>query len=399
MTAMTDMTARNNSTKTAPAVEGTDLMNKFKHAAAVLLCLTGLGSGSALAQSLILKNATTGSTLVQYPLATSASCVLTGTGDIEVRPQPSAGTSGDGWCPEGAAPTAPTFPAPLAVTPTAIITGNTVSASWTSSGATSCTGSATRNGSATTVSGWTGTQPLSFTNLQLTPATAGAYIFTITCTNTAGSTPSSSATINVSDPGSGACAGVPGTFTNLTRQTTFNNTTGLNNPGTPVGPVDVTTWSSFIGLGEFPNVRSRQRTVRVERDKFIAIAFNTGTVTTERYGLGPPNPNRFGSISWVPPSSNPGEVLVAISECPGVFDTPPPVSGAVDPNNNAECLGTNSSEGRIDWGIDPTSNNFVCRLQENKTYYVNVAYVKLLGQTTCLVPDSTNACHWLETIR
>jgi len=399
---MIAMTVTNNPTKTALAAEGTQLMTKFKHSAALLLCLAGLGSGAVSAQSLILKS-NTGSTLVQYPLATSASCVLTGTGDIEVKPQPAAGTSGDGWCPQGAAPTPPTFPAALTVTPTTITTGNTVSASWTSSGAQSCTGAATRNGNATTVSGWNGTQPLTFTNLQLTPPTAGAYIFTITCTNTAGPTPSSSATINVTDPGTGACAGVTPTFPNLTRQTTFNNTAALRNEANsnlPQGPTSISFWSPFVGP-QFPNNRSENGVLALEIGKYVAFEFNTGTVTLTNYGAtpgAPGTPNRFGAVDWAPPGSNEGQPLVVISKCPGDFTNLPPATG--DNNGNAECRGLQLGSGRIDWGIDPTGNNFVCRLQENTTYYVNVTFVNFsTGLGTCGSPDAANSCHWLETLR
>lgn len=405
MSTLTAMAATNNPTKTAPAAKGTETMTKFKYSAALLLCLAGLGSGGVSAQSMILKNAA-GGTLVQYPLTTSASCVLTGTGDIELKPQPAAGTSGDGWCPQGAAPTAPTFPAALSVTPTAIITGNTVSASWTSAGAQTCSGTATRNGSAVTVSGWTGSQPTTSPapSLQFTISSAGAYVFTITCTNTAGSTPSSSTTINVSDPGTGACAGVPPSpFANLTRQTTFNNTTALRNEANqnmPLGATSISFWSPFIGT-QFPQIRGENGVLPVEVGKFVAFEFNTGTVTLAAYGGAPgapTTPNRFGTVEWVPPGSNEGQPVVAISECPGVFDNLPAAPG--DPNNNAECRGLQSGSGGITWGIDPTGNNFVCRLQENKTYYVNVAYVNFsTGLSTCAVPDATNACHWLETVR
>ena len=370
-------------------------MSKFKHSAALLLCLAGLGSGAAIAQSLILKNPTTGSTLVQYPLATSASCVLTGTGDIEVRPQPAGGTAGDGWCPQGAAPTPPTFPGPLTVTPSAIITGNTVSASWTSSGATGCSGSATRNGGAVTVSGWSGAQPTSQTGLQFTPPTAGAYVFTITCTNTAGSTPSSSATINVTDPGTGACAGVLPTFAGQTRQITFNNTTALKNEANddlPLGPVDIRFWSPFFGL-QFPETRGDNAILPAENGKYVAFEFNTGAPVLA--------PDREGQITWVPPSSNEGQVLVAITECPGDFTNLPP--GSASTNGNAICRGPQNGTGAVIWVIEPSSNptsNFVCHLQENTTYYVNVTYTNFsTGLSTCAVPDSTGACHWLETIR
>lgn len=407
MSTLTAMAATNNPTKTAPAAKGTETMTKFKYPAALMLCLAGLGSGGVSAQSMILKNAA-GGTLVQYPLTTSASCVLTGTGDIELKPQPAAGTSGDGWCPQGAAPTAPTFPAALSVTPTAIITGNTVSASWTSAGAQTCSGTATRNGSAVTVSGWTGSQPTTSPapSLQFTISSAGAYVFTITCTNTAGSTPSSSTTINVSDPGTGACAGVTPTFANLTRQTTFTNTselqqTGNGNNELALGAIDVTDYAPFMGP-EFPKVRADIGLLPVKRDQYVAMAFNTGTVTAARYGVGPPNPNRFGSIEWVPPNQFGASVLVAITECPGDFTNLPVAVG--DPSGNDECR-VSGTESRLEWGVDPTGgNNFVCRLKENTAYYVNVAFVNFsTGNLTCNAPETSgsniNACRWLRILR
>ncbi len=390
-----------NPTKPAPAAEGTQLMTNFKHSAAVLLCLAGLGSGAVSAQSLILKNSTTGSTLVQYPLATSASCVLTGTGDIEVRPQPVAGTAGDGWCPQGAAPTPPTFPAALNVTPAGITTGGTASATWTSAGATSCTAAASRGGAAFTVPGWTGTQPTSSPapSLQFTLGTAGAYVFTISCTNTAGTTQSSSGTINVAD--AGPCGAVVPIW-GLTRQNTFivNWGSQQGNGEFPNGSsLDVTKFIPFLGP-QFPT-RTGNGTIAVVAGKYVALQFNTGTVTSELYGVGPPNPNRSGNFHWFPPQSNGGNPLVVISECPGEFTTLPVADN--DGNGNIECRGT-GGDATMTWHVDATPGsttaNSVCRLQPNSTYYINVAYVNFTtGANNCFGPEPGNgsnpgSCHW-----
>ncbi|MGD9584339.1 MAG: hypothetical protein AB7V26_11830 [Lysobacterales bacterium] len=400
MSTLTAMAATNNPTKTAPAAKGTETMTKFKYPAALMLCLAGLGSGGVSAQSLILKDPN-GNTLAQYPLSTSANpnCTVSGpNNDILLWPQPVAGTSGDGWCPQGAAPTPPTFPGALTVTPAGITTGGTASATWTSAGATSCTATATRGGTAFTVPGWTGSQPTSSPapSLQFTLSTVGAYVFTISCTNTAGTAQSSSGTINVADPGTcGAVVPIWG----LTKQSTFivNHASQQGNAEFTNGTsLDVTNYSPFFGA-QFPT-RTGNGTIAIVAGKYVALQFNTGTVTSELYGVGPPNPNRFGTFHWFPPQQNGGGALAAISTCPGEFTNLPVASG--DTNGNIECR-VSGADVTMSWGVDPTGgNNGVCRLQPNTTYYLNVAYVDFTtGANTCFAPEpggSSNpgSCHW-----
>lgn len=90
-------------------------------------------------------------------------------------------------------PSAPTFPTPLTVSPASVVSGGSSTLSWTSSGATSCSASASPANSQWTASGGALSGSQAITNLTV------STIFTITCTNLGGSTPSS-ATVTVTPP-------------------------------------------------------------------------------------------------------------------------------------------------------------------------------------------------------
>jgi hypothetical protein len=91
-----------------------------------------------------------------------------------------------------AKPPAPTLT--LGVTSLSAQTSTTLT--WSSVGATSCT--ATGNANADQ-SGWTGVLAASAT-FTITPETAGTYIYSLTCSNAAGNSPTSSVTLTVSLP-------------------------------------------------------------------------------------------------------------------------------------------------------------------------------------------------------
>ena len=95
---------------------------------------------------------------------------------------------------------APT-PANFALTaPATVGTGSAFSVNWTVTGATSCAGTATLAGNATTLAGWTdstsATPPRS-----VTAPVDGTYVLTLTCSNTGGSVTSQPATVVASTGG------------------------------------------------------------------------------------------------------------------------------------------------------------------------------------------------------
>lgn len=353
------------------------------------------------AENLLLKR-NDGSTITNIPLLTSNGCVVVGGGDIEVRPQPAEGTPGDGWCPGTVVVNPPTFAsgsggAPLSVTPTSLPNGGgTVSATWASvsSVAQTCTGTVTLDGTGTTVSGWSGSRAVSQTvpGLSFNLTSSGAYIFFITCTNSAGSTTSQSLTVTVAGDSIGCAQGMGPSF-GLTRQTSMTNTGFLQgNSEWPNGSVQVQQFS-FIA-GPWP-ARTQNGTIAIQPNKFVALEFNTGTVTQATYGGTVSNPNRFGTIETSQAAANNGQILMAVSTCPGDFEHLP--------NNNTLCR-FSGGQGQWPWVVGMT-DPFACRLEQNTVYYLNLAFVDFNSQmSSCTNPEPTtgsnaNSCHWFAQPR
>jgi Subtilase family len=91
-----------------------------------------------------------------------------------------------------AKPPAPT----LTLGATSIPGQTTTTLTWSSAGATSCTASGNANANQ---SGWNGVQAPSAT-FTITPITVGMYVYSLTCENSAGNSPTSSVTLTVTTP-------------------------------------------------------------------------------------------------------------------------------------------------------------------------------------------------------
>jgi hypothetical protein len=88
-------------------------------------------------------------------------------------------------------------PAPTLTLGASSIPGQTTTTiTWSSAGATSCTASGNANANQ---SGWSGVQAASGT-FTITPINAGAYVYSLTCSNAAGTSPTSSVTLTVTVP-------------------------------------------------------------------------------------------------------------------------------------------------------------------------------------------------------
>jgi hypothetical protein len=362
------------------------------------LAAAGLASFAmqAQAENLLLKRAD-GSTMTTIPLLTSNGCTVVSGGDIEVRPQPTSGASNDGWCPAGVG-VVPTVS--VSVDDTTVVETNATNVTWQTSNAATCTGTATRNGTGTVLTGWNGTRGLQ----QAAPGLAvtfpegsmGSWKLILTCTNNAGQTTAESQTVVVSDNGGGGdldCVGVDPDF-GLTRQTTMRNTDFLQgNDEHPNTTVDITAFS-FIA-GPWP-ARVQNGTIAVRSGSFVALEFNTGTVTNTNYGGTVSAPNRFGVIRTFPAALYTGNVLMTIAKCPGSFET------AKLPQLNTTCRLQTGNSG-FSWGVGVT-DPFTCRLAENTKYYVNIAYVEYsTGLANCPGEPSSGSnpftCHWFAEPR
>ncbi len=320
------------------------------------------------------------------PVASQAVKIDPLTGDIVFHTSLAAGVPGDGFCPgSGGGPAAPVFTTSLTATPTEISIGAQVTLTWATTGATSCTGSVTRDGSTITLSGWSGTRPTSSAGFSpLSIATAGTYAFSISCANAAGTRTSTAPAVVVGGGTSSCSAVVP--IAGLTRQTTMTNTNFLQgNSELPLGTVATTSWDYFYGQGQPWPTRTANGTLAVKAGKFIALEFRTGSSTIET----------FGSVEWVPPAANVGMPLVVLSKCAGDFVNLPPTSPA---STNGICRNYSGGYGRLVWSLN-SLDPLACRLQPNTTYFFNVAYVDYnTWESSCSAPEASTgsnptSCH------
>jgi hypothetical protein len=89
-------------------------------------------------------------------------------------------------------PSAPT----LTLGATSIAADTTTTLTWSSVGATSCTASGNANADQ---SGWSGVQAPSAT-FTISPETPGTFVYSLTCSNAAGASPTSSVTLTATTP-------------------------------------------------------------------------------------------------------------------------------------------------------------------------------------------------------
>ncbi len=360
-------------------------------AAWVVACLA-VCAAPVGAVDLVMKRSDTDATITRIPLSSSRpQCVSDGADGLVVYPQPVQGSSTDGWCPQGTAPVTPEITA-FSVTPTSINLGNSVSLSWTTVGVTTCTGTALVDNVGATVTGWSGTRNAQGSQFQVTPATAGVYSFRLTCANAEGVLTATSSALSVTVVDGGGtepqCVGINPSY-GLTRQTTMRNNDFLQgNDDQPYTNVNVTTFD-FIS-GPWP-ARSGGGTLTPRAGQFIALKFNTGTVTPETYGGTVGAPLRTGVLATGVATSYSGVVLLAFSRCAGDFS-------ATVPEQNPLCH-FQGGQGNWTWGVGVSPGSSTCRLLENTDYYLNIAYVDYLtGTPNCTGEPVTGlnptSCHW-----
>ncbi len=268
---------------------------------------------------------------------------------------------------------------------------------------TSCTGSATKNGTGFTVTGWTGPRAISQSapgfRILMSRGIQGTYVFMMTCRNASGVSALSSLTAVTAGPTGGptTAVGCPGNRPpsyGLTRQTTMRNNqaTMVGNGEFAHGAIMDTTQFSVIH-GPWP-VRTGGATLAVSNGKFLALEFNTGTVSFAKYGGTASVPKRFGVLETDAPGTyaGSGPILFAISECPGDFQR-------LADNNNVNCkVGLGSSQ--FPWAVGvPGVRSLSCNLNENTRYYLNIASVDYFtGRPNCRTPmtgSNPGACHFL----
>jgi hypothetical protein len=343
-------------------------MNRIQQAL-VLFAL----AGSAAAGDLVLKLGTAGSPVYHRIPVTGNVTISPSTGDIIVDPVAEAGAGGDGWCPTTGGTPAPVFNPNLTVSTANLpFGGGSVQLSWGVTNATNCSASANP-----AVTGWSGnvTSP---TTVNLTAT--GTYTFSLSCTGAGGTTAATPLTVTVAPdtPPPTACTNRP-PVNGLSRQTAM-----VNNPRFPENnefnfnaSIDLTRYNPL--LGTFPQV-GQSAYAFIDTNKYIAMEFSTTGVAN---GV-------FGGVSWEQPATNGAPLWVMISECPGDFEWMN--------NNNCRVHGGAST---LTWWVGTGAPSWVCKLDQNKTYYLNAVYSSTGSYTDTSCRDSNGSimpnCHWFIT--
>jgi hypothetical protein len=224
-----------NFTAPTPAASGSTPVTPAA-AGATVYTLTCTGTGGSSASNSVTLFATSGtppatpaltlastsvavgkSTTISWSSATATSCTASGswsgtlaaTGSQTITPAVVGTETFTLVCSNLGGPSAPvsvslaataalaTPPAPsLTLGASSIAAETTTTLTWSSAGATSCTASGNANADQ---SGWSGVQQPSAT-FTISPLTVGTYVYSLTCSNAAGTSPTSSVTLTVTAP-------------------------------------------------------------------------------------------------------------------------------------------------------------------------------------------------------
>ncbi len=247
----------------------------------------------------------------------------------------------------GGAPTPPNFAltAPLTAT-----TGTSFNVSWAVTGATTCTGSASLNGSSASLPGWTtATTPTS--PRSVTPTAAGVYTLTLTCSNSGGSITSQPAVVTVTQGGGGdSCpAG---------RQTVADVCYSYG-PSNCAANSDVTKFENFLGRSTptgtpvpFPGKQGFAIFKNMQKTQYISMKF-----------VAPTTPLTSRGQMWKLETTSGPNSDVSISSTCGNF-------APVDP----KCVVNNVPRGgpAAAWKLPGYSGLAFCPLVPGETYYLNI---------------------------
>jgi len=255
-------------------------------------------------------------------------------------------------------PQPPNFPLSA---PSSATVGDTITVQWSVTGATTCVGTATRDGVSTALTGWTdSTAPTPPRSIPFTQQ--GTYVLRMTCSNAYGSTTSASRTIAVApNGGGGGCPAGRQTTANVCYH--YNLGTSQCSPGT-----DVTTFDTIWGRGApndtpqpFPGRQGYAIFKDFQKSNYIAAQFTVpmSGATTGKFFRGETLPG-------------PGVTMSISSTCGDFSQTTP-------------CQRAQSVPGTelVRWKMasDP---NYGCPLTPGGTYYVNLKVTDPnAGHTDC----------------
>ena len=258
-------------------------------------------------------------------------------------------------CGGGGGPSPNNFP--LNVTPASPIASTPFQVSWNVTGATTCTGSASLNGSSTTLSGWTDSTS-STSPRTVTASTAGTYVLALTCSNGSASVNSLPATVVVGVGSSDSCPVVPRT------RATVSDLHYMPEPPAHVRHnVDLTLWDNIWGhitendnVIPFPGPSGASPTIwTLGKTQYIAAKFNTGSLPANVFGF-------YKNVSY---GAGPNLDMAISTAC-----------GDFAPAGGPGCAVTDvqaTDQGLVYWRMI-NGTNFYCPLQQNTDYYLNIQF-------------------------
>jgi hypothetical protein len=247
-------------------------------------------------------------------------------------------------------------------------TGSSFQVSWAVTGATSCSGSASVNGSSVNLPGWTDvTSPTS--PRTATASVAGLYTIAMTCSNSFGSVTSLPATIAIQQGDTSCPAGrqtvgnlfypPSQTLRNNVDLTLWDNIWGHNTTTDPVVP-----WPGFPGSN--PVIKNFDKTQYVAAKLHVAANLGyQGFYKNISYNGGP-------------------NLTMSISESCGDF-TP----------SQSACLREDipsGDQGMVYWR-QAAGTNFYCHLEANTDYYLNIKITDPAATGPNCTPSGTCYVH------
>lgn len=288
----------------------------------------------------------------------------------------------------GTSPNAPTAALSRNDTNTDVRTGETIRLNWSSTSGEVCKASST--GPSTTT--WTGARATAnSTGEQATVSAVGIYAFSLVCYNAAGA--STAATVNVTvaaadvdpDPEPADCdiestdpSFTPTNFQMVEKTWTWTFSAPDGNPSA--------TYPTGIAFpGPVP---------RLSKGQYSVVAFT-------------PAANQYVNLYWDQIQAKLGEtytvrpadgMFFAISPCKG--DLREPVTGSADQFLRRGCR-TFGNSGSIQWTTGSShaqSDDVICKLAPNKTYYLHILQANpagglTTGEHSCEnTPNSANGC-------
>jgi hypothetical protein len=280
--------------------------------------------------------------------------LVPGTTDLQATGVTFAGNACSGVAP----PTPPNFGL---TAPATVNTGSQFSVSWSVTGATSCTGTATLAGASTTLAGWTDGSSATSPRTVTAPVD-GTYQLTLACSNSGGSVTSTPATVVASTGG-----GDTDNCINPDSRLQQSNVSYVPSSGTRSN-TSMKTWSAIWGHStssdaevDWPGRHDSQPSIlQFARNKYIAAKFTV-----------PSNfPPGFGWI--VHTEYNYGlDLTTSISTTCGDFNPQNPLCKSV----------TVSGMNLTPWKVGGTG---LCPLTPGQTYFFNIeATNPAQGTTTC----------------